>query len=69
MTNSKVLIDIDGTISELTGDELIAYQNQIKKNLEDVAIKEAELLKKEADKTALLAKLGITSDEAKLLLS
>jgi hypothetical protein len=69
MTNSKVLIDIDGTISELTGNELIAYQNQIKKNLEDVAIKEAELLKKEADKTALLAKLGITSDEAKLLLS
>jgi hypothetical protein len=69
MTNSKVLIDIDGTVSELTGNELIAYQNQIKKNLEDVAIKEAELLKKEADKTALLAKLGITSDEAKLLLS
>jgi hypothetical protein len=33
MTNSKVLIDIDGTISELTGNELIAYQNQIKKNL------------------------------------
>lgn len=28
----------------------------------------ADALKKEADKTALLAKLGITADEAKLLL-
>ena len=30
---------------------------------------EAELAKAEADKAALLAKLGITADEAKLLLS
>ena len=30
MTNSKVLIDIDGTISELTGDELTAYQNEMR---------------------------------------
>ena len=30
---------------------------------------EAELAKAEADKEALLAKLGITADEAKLLLS
>ncbi len=30
---------------------------------------EAEALKAEADKAALLAKLGITADEAKLLLS
>ena len=69
MTTSKVFIDINEKLIELTGNELIAYQNQIKKNLDDVAIKDAELLQKEADKAALLAKLGITADEAKLLLS
>jgi hypothetical protein len=70
MTINQVLIDINGTVTELTGDELTAYQNQINKNLEDVAIKDAELLQKEADKATALAKLaalGLTADDLKAL--
>jgi hypothetical protein len=70
MTTSKVFIDINEKIIELTGDELIAYQNQIKKNLEDVAIKEAELLQKAAAKAAAEAKLealGLTAEDLKAL--
>ena len=35
----------------------------------EVEIKKAKQIQAEADKAALLAKLGITADEAKLLLS
>ena len=38
-------------------------------NLLEEAAKAEELSKAEADKAALLAKIGITADEAKLLLS
>jgi hypothetical protein len=45
------------------------YDAQIKEWAENRLAKEIEDAKAEADKAALLAKLGITADEAKLLLS
>lgn len=53
---------------ELTAAEVKAYEAEAKKIAEaDKALQEAEATKA-AEKAALLAKLGITEDEAKLLL-
>ena len=56
-TETNEIIEI-----ELDAQELAAIQEQSAKN-------QAARLKAETDKVALLAKLGITADEAKLLLS
>ncbi len=50
---------------EMTADELAQYEADVT-NAEIKATAEAQ---KAADKAALLSKLGITEDEAKLLLS
>jgi hypothetical protein len=50
---------------ELNADELATFQRDQEEN----AILETQKTAKAAEKTALLAKLGITDDEAKLLLS
>jgi hypothetical protein len=50
---------------EMTDEEYAEYQAQ---QVKDVAMS-AALEQAKADKAALLAKLGITADEAKLLLS
>ena len=55
----------ENLVREMTKDELADY----KAGLEATAQAEAAKAKAEADKAALLAKLGITADEAKLLLS
>jgi hypothetical protein len=52
-------------VRDMTADELA--QHELDKAANDTA--NAEATKVEADKVALLAKLGITADEAKLLLS
>jgi hypothetical protein len=52
-------------VREMNADELADYQA----GLEATAKAEAAKLQAEADKAALLVKMGITSDEAKLLLS
>ena len=52
-------------VREMTSDELAEYEA----GLEATAKAEAVKAKAEADKAALLTKLGITADEAKLLLS
>ena len=52
-------------VREMNAEELADYQA----GLEETAQAEADKVKAEADKAALLAKLGITADEAKLLLS
>lgn len=44
------------------------YENYLKLQ-EEMVVKEVELQNKKAAKAALLDKLGITADEAKLLLS
>ena len=55
----------ENLVREMNADELADYQA----GLEATAQAEAAKAKAEADKAALLAKLGITADEAKLLLS
>ena len=52
-------------VREMNAEELADYQA----GLEATAKAEAAKAQAEADKAALLAKLGITADEAKLLLS
>lgn len=52
-------------VREMNSDELADYQA----GLETTAQAEAAKAKAEADKAALLVKLGITAEEAKLLLS
>ena len=52
-------------LRDMTPDEL----EQFNADRVEAETKLAEIAKAEADKAALLAKLGITADEAKLLLS
>jgi len=56
-------------ITPLEGDELKAYLDNEAKNAAEAEAEVAAKTKADADKAALLAKLGITADEAKLLLS
>lgn len=60
--------DEDGYI-DLSAAEYEAIISERADNLLADEAKAAELAKTETDKAALLAKLGITADEAKLLLS
>ena len=67
--NPKMVANINGEDVELTAAEYDkAASDWADMRLVQIAA-EAEALKAEADKSALLAKLGITADEAKLLLS
>ena len=52
-------------VREMNADELAEYQSGLVEN----AKAEAAKIQAEKDKAALLAKLGITADEAKLLIS
>jgi len=56
------------TERELTADELAQREVDKAKAESDRVAQEAEATQKAAEKAALLAKLGITADEAKLLL-
>lgn len=50
---------------EMTNDEFVAHEA----SLAAIAVENEAIQAKEADKQALLDRLGITADEAKLLLS
>lgn len=66
--SNKIIIQEDGQIKELKGDEFnsfIAIQNDINTELAEQKM-QAEA--KAKAKAALLEKLGITEDEAQLLL-
>ena len=57
-----------------TGEEIVRDMNaeelaQLETDRENAKVFEAAKAKAEADKAALLARLGLTEDEAKLLLS
>ena len=67
MLREKIVNIITGeeTFRDYTAEEMVEVE---KEQLQAKAKAEAEL-KAAADKAALLAKLGITADEAKLLLS
>jgi hypothetical protein len=66
---TKVLTQIGDEVRELTKEELAQYKEdgiRIKKELADKA---TEIEAKKTAKAALLAKLGITEEEAVLLLT
>jgi hypothetical protein len=57
------------TVREMTDAEQAIRNAEVAAAEATMAAEEAAIIKAEADKAALLAKLGITADEAKLLLS
>jgi regulator of protease activity HflC (stomatin/prohibitin superfamily) len=73
MANDNVYIYDHETGTEVTREMTDAEQAERNANVEIAQAKrladQEALLQAEADKAALLAKLGITADEAKLLLS
>ena len=74
MTESLTAIEVNcetGEVTErlLTAEEIAQREADAAAFAAEQAAKEAEEAAKAAEKEALLAKLGITADEAKLLLS
>jgi hypothetical protein len=71
MADTKIVVDCStGEVSEieLTAEEVAQRESDAKAYADEKAKEEADKAAKAADKTALLAKLGISEDEAKLLL-
>lgn len=69
MSNEKIFIGIDNERIELTGVAKEAFLADRKKRADYEAQIEAEKIANAEAKSALLARLGITELEAKLLLS
>ena len=67
--SEEIFVTEDGVRRQLEGEELLQFLSQREKDIADKAARLAELQQKEASKSALLDRLGITADEAKLLLS
>lgn len=68
----KVIVDCstgEQTIVPLTAEEIAELEAAAAKAAEERAVAEAEAAAKTAAKADLLARLGITEDEAKLLLA
>ena len=65
----KIFVAIDNEKVELTGAEKEAFLAQREIDLAIIASKQAEAEAKATAKVALLAQLGITEEQAKLLLS
>ena len=71
MADTKIVVDCStGEVSEieLTAEEVAQREADAKAYADEKAAEDADKAVKAADKAALLAKLGITEDEAKLLL-
>ena len=68
-TTNKILVGIDDKVIELKGADLEAFLADREAIANEMAIKEAEVQAKAQAKAVLLERLGITEDEAKLLLS
>ena len=69
---TKVIVDCstgEQTVVPLTAEEITAMETAQAEAAAAQAAAQAEAAAKEAAKSDLLAKLGITADEAKLLLS
>lgn len=66
---TKVLTQIGDEVRELTKEELAQYEADRIRIEKELADKAAEIEAKKAAKAALLAKLGITEEEAVLLLT
>ena len=71
MADTKIVVDCStGEVSEieLTAEEVAQREADAKAYADEKAQEEADAAAKAADKAALLERLGITEDEAKLLL-
>jgi hypothetical protein len=71
MADTKIVVDCStGEVSEieLTAEEVAQREADAKTYADEKAKEEADKAAKAADKAALLEKLGISEDEAKLLL-
>jgi membrane protein involved in colicin uptake len=71
MADTKIVVDCStGEVSEieLTAEEVAQREADAKEHAEAKAQEEADKAAAEAAKADLLARLGITADEAKLLL-
>jgi hypothetical protein len=71
MADTKIVVDCStGEVSEieLTAEEVAQREADAKAYADEKAKEEADKAAKTADKAALLEKLGISEDEAKLLL-
>lgn len=69
---TKIVVDCSTGIAEeieLTAEEVLQMEADAARFAEEKAAREAEEAAKAAAKAELLAKLGITEDEAKLLLA
>ena len=69
MTTEKIYVGIDDERIELTGEELETFIAERAKRIAEANKRKAEAEAKAEAKLALLHRLGITEDEAKLLLS
>lgn len=65
----KIYVNVNGENIEATGELLEQLLSQRKQYADDQIVKTAEAESKASAKSALLAKLGMTQDEANLLLS
>jgi hypothetical protein len=68
MTTEKIFIGIDDQVIEAKGEVLQALLAEIADNKAKEAAAEAAIAAKETAKAALLERLGITAEEAALLL-
>ena len=68
MTNEKIIVGIDDEVIELVGDDKIAFLADRAITAEREATRKAAQVEKDNQRAALLERLGLTADEAKLLI-
>lgn len=68
-TTDQIFIQVGDEVIELLGEEKESFLQRIATDLAEIEAEEAAKAEAEAEKAALLERLGITEDEAKLLLS
>jgi hypothetical protein len=69
MTTEKIFIGIDNERIELTGEALESFIAERAIRIQEAEAKALEAEAKAAQKAALLERLGISEDEARLLLA
>ena len=69
---TEKIVDVstgEETLREYSTEEIAELKAEQKKIDEKIALKKAEIDNRQMNRSAILTKLGITDDEAKLLLS
>jgi hypothetical protein len=67
--SDKLYYQIDDEVFEATGDILLEMQNKLQETQAILSDEENQAIAKATQKAELLERLGITADEAKLLLA